>query len=88
MITARFTTLVVAAVMATGFSAIVCSLAGEPQIAATRVTSSDATSRFIALGVSKSVVIDFRRTSRTCWSQREVSRMPSCDHSDGSTSSG
>jgi hypothetical protein len=36
-----------------------CALAQAPQAAATRVTSSDATSRFIVLGLSKSVVIDF-----------------------------
>jgi hypothetical protein len=48
------TALLVAAVAATGSAVTNRALAQEP-----RVTSSDATSRFIALGVSKSVVIDF-----------------------------
>jgi Flp pilus assembly secretin CpaC len=47
----------VACVAAGASVATNCALA--QQAAATRVTSSDATSRFIALGVSKSVVIDF-----------------------------
>ena len=34
------------------------ALASEPKIAGIQVTSSDATARFLALGVSKSVVID------------------------------
>lgn len=35
------------------------TLAAEPQIAGTQVISSDATARFMALGIGKSVVIDF-----------------------------
>ncbi len=46
-------------IAAFGFVAAGRALAGEPHIAGVQVTSSDATARFMALGVGKSVVIDF-----------------------------
>jgi hypothetical protein len=48
-----------AVIASVGFVATDRALAAEPHIAGMQVTSSDATARFIALGVSKSVVIDF-----------------------------
>jgi hypothetical protein len=52
-------TLIPLLIAAVGFVATDRTLAAEPQIAGMQVTSSDATARFLALGVSKSVVIDF-----------------------------
>jgi Flp pilus assembly secretin CpaC len=49
----------VMATAATGLNATDRALAAEPHIARMQVTSGDATARFMALGVSKSVVIDF-----------------------------
>ena len=49
----------VMAIAATGLNATDRALAAEPHIARMQVTSGDATARFMALGVSKSVVIDF-----------------------------
>jgi hypothetical protein len=48
-----------AVIASVGFVATNRTLAAEPHIAGMQVTSGDATSRFMALGVSKSVVIDF-----------------------------
>jgi hypothetical protein len=52
-------TLIPLLIAAVGFGATDRTLAAERKIAGMQVTSSDATARFMALGVSKSVVIDF-----------------------------
>jgi hypothetical protein len=46
-------------IAAVGFVATDRTLAAERKIAGMQVTGSDATARFMALGISKSVVIDF-----------------------------
>ena len=52
-------TLIPLLIAAVGFGATDRTLAAERKIAGMQVTGSDATARFMALGVSKSVVIDF-----------------------------
>ncbi len=51
--------LMLATIAAAGFIATGHTLAAERHSAGAQVTSGDATSRFMALGVSKSVVLDF-----------------------------
>src|SRR5436309_15594910 len=55
------TTLLAAAIIASGFAAIRQSPAGDASVPVIQLVGSDASARFVPLGVGKSVVIDLPR---------------------------